>query len=169
MSIKELVNGAVVVPPNDGQPWWVLGHLLDIKAMGDHTLGTYSLTEVTVAPAPIPGPPPHIHKAEEEAIYVVEGTVNVRLGDETIVAEPGAFIFMPRGTVHTFWNPGSTPARFILILSPPGFEGFFREAGEPASARVLPKPAERPPKVEKLVAIARKYNMELLLPTGRSS
>lgn len=164
MSIKELVNGSIVVPPKGGAPYWVLGHLLDIKAAADQTQGAYSLVEVTVAPSPAPGPPPHIHKSEEEAVFVLEGTVNVQIGDETVVGEPGAFVFLPRGTVHTFWNPSPEAARFLFILSPPGFEGFFREAGEPASSRVLPKPAEGPPDMDRLLALANKYQMELLPP-----
>ena len=164
MSIKELANGAVLVPPDGGKLFWVHGLLADIKATDAETRGTYSLVEITLAPAPVPGPPLHIHKSEDEAFYVLDGTVNVQIGDDTVVGEPGAFIFMPRGTVHRFWNPSSTPTRFLTIFSPPGFEGFLQEVGEPASGRVLPEPPEGSPDRHRFVAIANKYNMELVPP-----
>ena len=166
MSIRELSNGAVFVPPHAGELFWVLGHLTDNKARDTETRGTYSLVELTLAAAPVSGPPLHIHKSEDEAIYVLDGTVNVQVGDDTVVGEPGAFIFIPRGSVHRFWNPSSTPSRFLTIFSPPGFEGFLQEFGEPASGRVLPKPPEGPPDRDRLVAIANKYNMELVPPPG---
>ena len=61
----------------------------------------------------------------------------MHVGDDTVVGEPRAFIFMPRGTVHRFWNPSSTPKRFLTVFSPLGFEGFLQESGEPASGQVL--------------------------------
>lgn len=164
MTIRELANRTVLVPPEGGKASWLLGHLFEIRATKEHTRGTYSLTEMTVAPAPLLGAPPHIHKAADEAFYILEGAINVQVGDETVLAEPGAFIFITRGTVHAFSNPGSTPARFLFILSPPGFEGFFEEAGEPASERVLPEPPEGPPDIERIAAIGEKYNMETLRP-----
>jgi oxalate decarboxylase/phosphoglucose isomerase-like protein (cupin superfamily) len=39
----------------------------------------------------------------------------------------GSFVLIPRGTVHTFWNAGSTPAKLLVIFSPAGFEQFFVE------------------------------------------
>ena len=92
------------------------------------------------------GPPQHIHKAEEEGFYVLEGEVNIKIGDRTIVGTAGSFVVIPRGTVHTFWNAGSKPSKLLVIFSPPGFEQFFFEAGD-----------------EEL-DIAKKYNIEVVGP-----
>lgn len=52
------------------------------------------------------GPTQHIHKTEEEAFYILEGAVNIKIGEQTIRGTVGSFVLIPRGTVHTFWNAG---------------------------------------------------------------
>jgi hypothetical protein len=74
--------------------------------------------------------PPHIHHAEDELSYVLEGRFGVRVGDEEATADPGTYIFKPRGIAHTFWNPGPGPARLIEIIWPAGFDRFFDRLGE---------------------------------------
>ena len=51
----------------------------------------------------------------------------VRIGDEERVAEPGDLVFKPRGVPHSFWNAGDDWARALELISPAGFERFFRE------------------------------------------
>ena len=58
---------------------------------------------------------------------MLEGEVTVRVGDRTVSAAPGSFVMIPRGTVHTFAKAGDTPAKLLVIISPPGFERFFKE------------------------------------------
>jgi mannose-6-phosphate isomerase-like protein (cupin superfamily) len=69
-----------------------------------------------------PGPPRqiaplHVHFNDDEAWYVLEGTVCVRCGDETVEAHAGAAVLVPRGTPHTYWNPGAGPLRYLLIMT----------------------------------------------------
>jgi gentisate 1,2-dioxygenase len=52
------------------------------------------------------------------------------LGDEVVDAGPGDLVFKPRDQWHTFWNAGDTPCRILEIISPAGFEHFFRELSE---------------------------------------
>ena len=52
------------------------------------------------------------------------------LGDEVLTAGPGDLVFKPRGQWHTFWNAGDEPCRILEIISPAGFELFFRELVE---------------------------------------
>ena len=44
-------------------------------------------------------------------------------------AAPGTHVLVPKGHPHTFWNSGQASARCLIILSPPGFEAYFRELG----------------------------------------
>jgi mannose-6-phosphate isomerase-like protein (cupin superfamily) len=69
-----------------------------------------------------PGPPRyiaplHVHHCDDEAWYVLEGTLCVRVGEEVVEARAGAGVFVPRGTAHTFWNPGPGPTRYLLIMT----------------------------------------------------
>jgi mannose-6-phosphate isomerase-like protein (cupin superfamily) len=73
-----------------------------------------------VAPA---GSPPfiapfHVHYSDDEAWYVLEGTLAFRLGDQKVEAPAGTAVFAPRGVPHTYWNPHATPARYLLIMTP---------------------------------------------------
>ena len=100
-----------------------------------------------------------LHKAEDEAFYVLEGEVDVKRGEETIHAAAGAFDLIPRGAPHTIWNTGSTPAKILAIFSPPGgFEGYFIETGGEDKE---PDPTAY---IEKAMAVAEKYNLEIVGP-----
>lgn len=75
-----------------------------------------------VAELPMPpgeGPDPHIHDELAESFFVIEGTFEFRIGDRTVRAEPGAFLYAPRGVVHGFRNVGTTVARLLSIVAPP--------------------------------------------------
>jgi mannose-6-phosphate isomerase-like protein (cupin superfamily) len=61
--------------------------------------------------------PPHLHFHDDEAWYVLEGRLMVRVGDEEIEARAGSAVFVPRGTRHTYWNPDSTPVRYLLVMT----------------------------------------------------
>ena len=62
--------------------------------------------------------PLHIHLEDDEAWYVLEGTLCFWVGDHEIEAPVGAAVFGPRGVPHTFWNPGPGPARYLLVMTP---------------------------------------------------
>jgi len=69
-----------------------------------------------------PGPPrliapPHLHRSDDEAWYVLEGTLCVRVGQEVVEAHAGSAVFVPRGTPHTYWNPGQDPLRYLLVMT----------------------------------------------------
>jgi quercetin dioxygenase-like cupin family protein len=147
-------DGGITLGPGEGKTIEVPGHPLTYKATKEDTKGAYSLLEVTVIGD---GPPQHIHKAEEEAFYVLEGDVNIQIGDQTIRGMAGSFVLIPRGTVHTFGNAGSTPAKLLVILSPPGFEQFFVEV-------VGDEEIDTATFVERGMAAAQKYNLEIVGP-----
>ena len=57
----------------------------------------------------------------------IRAQLRVLLGDDVVTAEPGTWVFKPRGQWHTFWNAGDTPCEIIEVISPGGFEDYFRE------------------------------------------
>lgn len=69
-----------------------------------------------------PGPPRwiaplHLHRNDDEAWYVLEGKLCVRVGTEIVQAGAGSAVFVPRGTPHTYWNPGSGLLRYLLVMT----------------------------------------------------
>jgi len=62
--------------------------------------------------------PLHLHHDDDEAWYVVEGTLRVKRGDAEVEARPGSAVFVPRGTPHTYWNASPDPLRYLLIMTP---------------------------------------------------
>ena len=139
-----------IVQPGEGQS----GHLgsigVDFKLWGSDTHGALSVVE---HPFPVGAlVPPHLHTREDEYSIVTEGEIGFRSGAREVVLGAGGYITKPRGELHTMWNAGKTPARMIEIISPAGFEGFFRELSE-----VI---ASGPPAPDTVGEIAGRYGLE---------
>ncbi len=62
--------------------------------------------------------PRHVHHDDDEAWYVLEGTLRVQAGENEIEARAGSAVLVPRGTPHTYWNPGPARLRYLLIMTP---------------------------------------------------
>lgn len=62
--------------------------------------------------------PWHVHHKDDEAWYVLEGLLHIRCGEELHKAGAGSAVFVPRGTPHTYWNPGPNQTRYLLIMTP---------------------------------------------------
>jgi quercetin dioxygenase-like cupin family protein len=99
-----------------------------VKARGEDVAGAYTLLEIDVPPGP--GARPHIHHEADEAFYVVAGTLTIQVEEEVITASAGAYVLVPRGARHRFWNASDEPAKAVFICSPPGFERFFEELSD---------------------------------------
>jgi len=140
--------GSIVRGAGEGKAVSILGDPHTFKATKAETGGAYALIEGTIIGE---GPPLHIHETEEEAFYVLEGALRIRIGERTVTAGPGAFVLIPRGTVHTFAREGPAPARILVILSPAGLETFFEEIAGP-------------PDLEKIQALAPKYHLQIVGP-----
>ena len=112
-------------PAGTGRMYWGPGDMYTFLVTGEESGGAYFAMEALVPTGG--GPPPHIHRREDETFYVLEGEVTFRLGDEEIVAGPGDFVHVPRGNVHCFQNRGEAMARIILTFTPSGIEKFFEE------------------------------------------
>ena len=93
---------------------------------GNETDERFSLVEHPMSARALAAPV-HRHTREDEYSYVLEGRMGALLGDEVVEAGPGDLVFKPRNQWHTFWNAGDEPCRILEIISPAGFERFFRE------------------------------------------
>jgi quercetin dioxygenase-like cupin family protein len=149
------------VAAEEGESLWFFGGLMTLRATGEQTGGSLALTE-EVRPAGTPTPL-HRQPNEDETFYVLEGELTVHVDGEQRVAGPGSTVFIPRGAEHAF-TVSSETARFLILNTPAGHERFFREAGEPAPRRELPPPADGPPDIERLAAIAARHGTEILGP-----
>jgi mannose-6-phosphate isomerase-like protein (cupin superfamily) len=131
----------VIAPPLAGQ---VIGSVAD----------AFVIAEWRDGGGP-PGPPRliaplHIHHSDDEAWYVLEGALQVKVGSDVFEARAGSSVFVPRGTPHTYWNPSTEPCRYLLVMT----SKIYRMIQE------IHATMDRTPEV--LGAIFRKYDSELL-------
>ncbi len=136
-----------VLGPDEGDRVNLLALGVRFMIDGRQTGGAFSLVEHPLPPRAL-GSPIHTHVNEDEYSYILEGRVGLQLGDEVILAGPGDLVFKPRGIPHAFWNAGDEPARLLEIISPAGFENYFRElapllAAEPRDASAIGKVVAR--------------------------
>jgi mannose-6-phosphate isomerase-like protein (cupin superfamily) len=93
---------------------------------GEESGGGFSIVEHPIPPHSLCAPL-HRHTGVDEYSFVIEGRMGALLGDDVIYAEEGELAFKPREQWHTFWNAGDEPCRVLEVISPGGFEHFFRE------------------------------------------
>jgi quercetin dioxygenase-like cupin family protein len=142
----------------EGQALWFLNCWTVVKATGAQTGGAFGLIE-QVIPAGFASPY-HLHHAEEETFYILEGEVTFISGDRAVTATAGSYVFLPRGMPHGF--KVNAPTRLLILTTPAGFEQFVIEMGEPATDPASP-PAS-PPDVGRLMGLAAKYKIDILGP-----
>ena len=100
-----------------------------VKADAATTDGAFSVVE-EVDPLDTPR---HVHANEDELFYVLEGEHVFEVGEESFVAGPGAVVFAPRSVPHAHRRLVPRTGRFLTMVSPAGFEGFFRELSDAES------------------------------------
>jgi quercetin dioxygenase-like cupin family protein len=92
----------------------------NVLLRGEQSDGAMAIVEHEM-PAGAPGPPLHSH-AFDEAFYVLDGELTIQLRDDLITVRAGDLAFAPRGVPHTLANLSDAPARFLLVVTPAGFE-----------------------------------------------
>jgi quercetin dioxygenase-like cupin family protein len=137
---------------------WYGGQLMTFLATAEDTQGKFALIEAIARRGN--DPPPHIHHREEETFYVLEGEMTFSVGGQTIKATPGTMVCLPRDVAHSFVID-SEQLRMLILLTPAGFEGWFKEFSVPAQAMTLP-PADEPGyrEIQKMLDTASQYGLE---------
>jgi quercetin dioxygenase-like cupin family protein len=115
-----------VVGPHDGKAGFLGSIGVRFMIDGAEASDRFSLVEHPMSAHALAAPM-HRHAREDEYSYVLEGSIGALLGDSVVIGKPGDLVFKPRNQWHTFWNAGDEPARILEIISPAGFENFFRE------------------------------------------
>lgn len=152
----ERVLQGFVVRPGEGRTIAIPGvsEVTTVKASGADTGGVISFHEEWHG-ADDTGVPRHFHHHLDELFYVLEGDIRFLLGDEETVADPGTFIYIPRGVVHAWRPTGTGPVRQLLGVIPGGFEGYLDEMQN------LPSPQDDP---EAWRELNRKWDVEVVGP-----
>lgn len=139
------------VSSKDGNIFHILGQEVTVKLHSSEGNGNY-VFELKTPPGL--GIPPHVHKNEDELMYVLEGEVELMVGEEVIKARPGDCINLVRNIPHAYSNNGTSNSRALFYISPgKGFEEFFG---------VLRQFPPGPPDIEKLNALCEQYGMRNL-------
>lgn len=147
--------------PDEGRTIAVVGDLYRFLATGEETDGKYAMWEAIVPPGG--GPPPHVHSREEESFFILDGEITFTVGEERIVATAGTFANMPVGSLHSFKNATDKSARMIISVAPASLEKMFFEVGVPVRLGETPPPPTKA-EIEKLLAVAPNYGVEIKVP-----
>jgi quercetin dioxygenase-like cupin family protein len=136
------MSNAVVVRAGEGESvaWGPSGRIR-VVAAAETTEGTFSIVESIEPPGS--AAPLHVHHGEAEAFWVVEGTIELTCGEDTLTATKGDFVYTPRDVAHKYAVVGDETARILLLFSRPGFERFFLDAGGPFDPERMQRAFER--------------------------
>lgn len=137
-----------VVVPRIGEAFDFGGLGVEWKIGSEDTGRRFAVVHHPLAPRALAAPL-HRHHREDEYSFVLRGTLGALLGDEVVTAEEGEWVFKPRDQWHTFWNAGDDRCDLIEIISPAGFENYFREVAESWGD------------VEKFAEINGKYSLDM--------
>jgi len=144
--------------PADSPGFWFLGTKMTLRASGDTTRGAFGLIE-QVAPAGFAAPP-HIHRGEDEAFFLLSGAARFHSGPNLIDARAGSLVWLPRDQQHWFEVDAEGPATLLQLNTPAGLERFFVEMGTPLD--VSANPPAGAPDFGRLNELAARYRIELL-------
>ncbi len=155
-------NQLTYVPAGTGAAYWGPGNQLTYLVTGQETGGAFFLAEMSVVPGG--GPPPHIHSREDESFHILEGTLTIQVGGNTITASAGDFAFLPRGIAHSFKNTGNGPAKALVLTTPAGLENYFAEVFDAAQDHSAAPTTPGREMMARAMAAAPRYGLVLLPP-----
>lgn len=154
-------NREILLNGGEGESYWVLGDLYTFKTTGKDTNGAFTVIDQIIQPQG--GPPPHVHHREDEVFYILEGKFLFLCGDRQQTLESGSFVYVPKGTVHTFKNIDDNPGKLLVTISPAGLEQFFYAIGTPAADRTSPPPFD-PEVIDKVMRLSKDFQMDVIVP-----
>ena len=147
-------NPSTFVDNNEQEALWYFGGQRSINALGERIGRAFHLTEfVTPASTFIYA---HLHKKEDEALYVIEGEATVSCAEQRFSISVGTFLFLPCNIPHHMEVSASGPFRYLTWMTPAGFAHHVTKMGSPNTALLLvPPPAPERAKVQQLASLLR--------------
>lgn len=140
----------LIILPGSGKVLEFMG--VTHKLMQPQTGGTFYLFEVEFEPET--GNSLHVHRNEDEVVYVIEGTIQIRLDNQKLLASAGGVAHLPKNIPHALYNPMKTTLKLIAMTIPGGLEDFFDELSAANDAGTLNDMTHK--------EISRKYGIEWL-------
>lgn len=133
--MSDFQQSPILSTPDTVDTFSIPGTVFNHRVKSKDTGAVFSVIEMITEPAM--GVSPHVHENEDELVYLLQGEIEVTLGDQTMKAVPGVMAFLPRGIPHGFTNIGDTPSIVIDTILPGAFDSYFAElaalykSGEP--------------------------------------
>ena len=140
----------IVVPPDSGKVLKFLG--VTHKLTHEQTGGAYYLFEFEFDPES--GNRLHVHQHDDEVVHVLEGAIEIRLGNQKLQAATGGVAHLPKQIPHALYNPLKIRSRYLGIAVPGGMENFFDELSAAQEAGSLDDTTHK--------RISQKYGIEWL-------
>jgi mannose-6-phosphate isomerase-like protein (cupin superfamily) len=117
-----------ILGPGEGQRFGIGADRVTVKGVADLDGVGFALIDNSAAPG-VPGPPLHVHEAIDEAWYLLEGELDIQVGDQRRRVSAGSFLLVPHDTPHTFTNAGAGRARWVGVLAPGTALGMLEDLG----------------------------------------
>ena len=117
------ISKPITIAPGSGKIFKSVG--VTNKLTGAQTGGAYSLFEVEFEPES--GTLLHVHRYEDEIVYVLRGEIEIRLATQRLHAVKGGVAYLPKNIPHAFYNPLKTPLKVLVTAIPGGLEDYFEE------------------------------------------
>jgi quercetin dioxygenase-like cupin family protein len=150
----------LAVSGDAGEARWWFGMLAVIKTTAAETGGQLTIIDVTNPPRF--EAPRHVHHRDDEGFWILEGSAIIEVGDTTIEASAGDYVFGPRDIPHRY-TAGDAGCRMLFIMVPGGMEEVVRATSVPAAGRTLPPPPATEPDMDAIRAVVKEHGYELLV------
>lgn len=118
----------VVVIPDGGDKMRIGEGTFIHKVKSSATNNVFSIVEIVTPPGK--GIDLHVHENEDEFVHLLEGEIEVTLGDQKMTAVPGVMALLPRGIPHGFVNTGDRDCRLVVAILPGDFDNYFVEMAQ---------------------------------------
>jgi quercetin dioxygenase-like cupin family protein len=139
---------------DEGKAIWHMGALLQFRATSEETGNAFWLAEQTSHQGY--ASPVHVHSREDETFYVLDGELSIEIDGVLYRPSVGATVFAPRGLAHSY-KVESPVARWLVLGTPGGFDGWFFATGKPAETLTVPafNPADFPDFADVIASVER--------------
>ena len=158
-------ENVVVHRAGEGPGTWAMGSLFEHLVSADQTEERFAMSLVTQPPGI--ATPLHRHTREAESLFVLDGVVEYRAGEQTYELTEGAFLYLPLGLPHAFRIRGDRPARFLALTAPGGLMGLYDEVGVPAAVMHVPQEGEglsMPEEIARWNEVGPRFGLEVVGP-----